>query len=52
MGIEPTSSLFPGRSPVLKTGAGTSRTRTPKSLKGWNFDQTPTADFKAESAAS
>jgi hypothetical protein len=29
MGIEPTRSLFPNPSPVLKTGAGTSRTRTP-----------------------
>jgi hypothetical protein len=32
MGIEPTRSLFPDPSPVLKTGAGTSRTRTPKAV--------------------
>ncbi len=30
MGIEPTRSLFPNPSPVLKTGAGTSRTHTPQ----------------------
>ncbi len=29
MGIEPTRSLFPDPSPVLKTGAGTSRTHAP-----------------------
>jgi hypothetical protein len=34
MGIEPTRSLFPNPSPVLKTGAGTSRTRTP--IHVWN----------------
>jgi len=52
MGIEPTSSLFPSRSPVLKTGAGTSRTRTPKDLRQRDINQTPAAVFKAESAAS
>jgi hypothetical protein len=30
MGIEPTRSLFPDPSPVLKTGPGTSRGRTPR----------------------
>jgi hypothetical protein len=30
MGIEPTGDLSPGRPTVLKTGAGTSRTRTPQ----------------------
>src|SRR6266568_3219998 len=29
MGIEPTNGMSPYRSPVLKTGAGTSRTTTP-----------------------
>ena len=29
MGIEPTSGMSPCRSPVLKTGAGTSRTCAP-----------------------
>ncbi len=32
MGIEPTRSLFPDPSPVLKTGPGTSRGRAPRSL--------------------
>jgi hypothetical protein len=32
MGIEPTRSLFPDPSPVLKTGAGTSRASTPKAV--------------------
>lgn len=33
MGIEPTGDLSPGRPPILKTGAGTSRTHTPASRR-------------------
>ena len=32
MGIEPTRSLFPDPSPVLKTGPGTSRGHAPRSV--------------------
>jgi hypothetical protein len=33
MGIEPTRSLFPNPSPVLKTGPGTSHGRAPHGVR-------------------
>jgi hypothetical protein len=40
MGIEPTRSLFPDPSPVLKTGPGTSRGRTPRIMPIKDLRQT------------